>query len=103
MEYRVRYRDIPWGVALTVLPGKIIGTFIIKPVNRFRNNWKKILIRWGKRILFVFAVLVVIAMFFGLLNAITGGEFSRVFLEIWNNFQPPPELTPTPAVENLML
>jgi len=32
MEYRLKYRDIPWGVALTVLPGKIIGKFIIVPV-----------------------------------------------------------------------
>jgi len=32
MEYRLKYRDIPWGVALTVLTGKIIGKFIIVPV-----------------------------------------------------------------------
>ena len=33
MEYRVKYRDLPWSVAFGVLPGKIIGHFILKPVH----------------------------------------------------------------------
>ena len=43
MEYRMRYRDVPWPVALAVLPGKVIGTFILRPVFYIKRRWKKIL------------------------------------------------------------
>jgi len=38
MEHRVRFRDIPWPMAIAVLPGKIIGTFIIKPILWFKDD-----------------------------------------------------------------
>ena len=41
-EHRVPYRDIPWGVAFAVLPGKIIGTFILKPASFIYSLYKQI-------------------------------------------------------------
>jgi len=32
MEYRMKYRDIPWSIAFAVLPGKIIGIFFARPL-----------------------------------------------------------------------
>ena len=41
MEYRLKYRDIPWHVAIFVLPGKIGGTVFIKWPSQFAKNWQR--------------------------------------------------------------
>ena len=38
MEYRLRYRDLPWSVALAALPGKIIGGYLIRPTEAIADD-----------------------------------------------------------------
>ncbi len=40
MEYRLKYRDIPWVVAFIVLPGKVLGTVFIAWPARYIANWR---------------------------------------------------------------
>ena len=41
MEYRLKYRDIPWHVVIMVLPGKVFGTIFIKWPLQFAEKWEK--------------------------------------------------------------
>lgn len=82
MEYRVRYRDIPWFVALGVLPGKIIGTFFIKPWLKFKRDWKSITLRWTERAALLLIILVVMGGVFTLANHLTDGGVERMFSDI---------------------
>ena len=81
MEYRVRYRDIPWFVAIGVLPGKIIGTFFIKPWLKFRRDWKSITLRWTERFFLLIMALAIIGGAFVLVNHLTKGGVERMFLD----------------------
>ena len=84
MDYRVKYRDIPWGVALSVLPGKIIGTWFIKPGITFRCNWRDILMRWLKKLLILVAVLVIILVIITMIEIFSEGLFSAWIEHIWS-------------------
>ena len=98
MEYRLKYRDIPWGVAIGVLPGKIIGTFIIRPALNLKRNWKYILRKWLGRLLAV-AVVIFVLVFVGMiLEAASEGGLSRTFSVIFISW---PGVTSEPAVVDL--
>ncbi len=56
MEYRLKYRDIPWFVAFIVLPGKILGTVLIKWPLRFADHWEHNLVILGLSIMMVIAI-----------------------------------------------
>jgi len=83
MEYRMKYRDIPWIVAICVLPGKIIGTFIIKPVNEFRYNWKRTLIRCAEILMIALVIAFVMALLFMLIESLTENSFSAWLTAVW--------------------
>ena len=85
MEYRMRYRDIPWGVALAVLPGKMIGSLIINPVIRFGNNWSEILLRWLKRLVLLLLIIVFFGMLIMVADIITDGRFVPAMLGLFNS------------------
>lgn len=76
MEYRLRYRDIPWFVAFTVLPGKILGTVFIKWPQRFADNWTHNLVITGLIISLVLGLS-------GLIHYVSDGEVNlfTAFLE----------------------
>ena len=77
MEYRVPYRDIPWGVAFCVLPGKIIGRCILDPIHNFVRNWKSILAKWAMRFIAIMIVLIVLILLTMLANTLTDGAFLK--------------------------
>ncbi len=81
------YRDVPWPVAIAVLPGKIIGTFILNPINYFRRNQKRILIKWGWRLMGVVIISAVLVLFCLLLDTLTDGESSKSMLNFLHNVQ----------------
>ena len=102
MEYRLKYRDIPWGVALGVLPGKIIGTFFIKPWMRAARDWGYTVRRWISRLIFTLLILMMIALILGLIDTATdGGLILRIseFLEMASTATPEPQPVsiPTPV------
>jgi len=86
MEHRVKYRDIPWGVAFGVLPGKIIGTFFIKPGIAFRCDWPHILVRAGRKLFIFWIIIVFIAVIAIAAENISGGTFSAWLNHIWSAF-----------------
>jgi hypothetical protein len=47
MDQRLNYRDIPWHVAIAVMPGKILGTIFIKWPNWIVDEWKQFLVGLG--------------------------------------------------------
>jgi hypothetical protein len=79
MEYRLKYRDIPWSVALAALPGKIIGTFFIKPWLRFKRDYRRILHNWMMNATVCAVVLLVIALIMTLVNIGTDGKVIEFF------------------------
>lgn len=83
MEYRLRYRDIPWGVALTVLPGKIIGRLIIAPVFHIAENWKRILIKISKTIGTISLILLVLGVVITLIDLATKDKLSISIVDIY--------------------
>jgi len=93
MESRLRYRDIPWGVAFCVLPGKIIGRCVIDPCVRFSVSWKRIMMRWLQRLLIFTIVIVVVGLLLFGIDALTQGEFFGWLLHIWHQVSPPPDTT----------
>ena len=95
MEYRIKYRDIPWPVAIGVLPGKIIGTFLIKPWFRLKRNWKSIAIRWLNRLLFLAVMTVVLFFIVMVVESTTEGGLSKTYLDFWNWWT---ATTPEPAI-----
>ncbi len=106
MQYRVEYRDIPWPVAICVLPGKVIGTFFIKPWLRFRRNWKNILTRWIHKLVVLMIVLLVFVLACVLADKLTEGGVDRLFLSIkahWSGTAPEPVPQPdvAPTVEEI--
>jgi len=86
MEHRIKYRDIPWGVALGVLPGKIIGTLFIKPGITFRRDWKYILTRAGRKLLILCMIIIVIGMLAMAAENLSGGTFSGWLEHLWSAF-----------------
>jgi hypothetical protein len=59
MEYRLKYRDIPWSVAIMSLPLKIIGTFIGRPIEYIANNPYEFLIKVLWKLLWAFVLVIV--------------------------------------------
>ena len=57
MEYRLRYRDLPWSVALAALPGKIIGGYLIRPTEAIADDPMHYVAKFAKFLLFVVLVL----------------------------------------------
>lgn len=82
MEYRVKYRDIPWSVALAVLPGKIIGTFFIKPGIRFKYDHRRILRNWIINAAGCVVILLAIALIITLVNIGTDGKVGELILPL---------------------
>lgn len=76
MEYRMKYRDVPWMVALTVLPGKIIGTFFIKPPIYLKRNFKRLFLKYMPPILLIMIVLMVLMVVFMVVDHLSGGNGS---------------------------
>lgn len=75
MEYRMKYRDIPWSVALTLLPGKIIGTLFIKPPIYLRRNFNRLLRKYGPPIIIcIMALMIFLAVFMIIDYTIGGGQ-----------------------------
>ncbi len=60
MEYRLKYRDIPWHVAIFVLPGKVCGTVFIKWPQRFIDNWEHNVIIIGMCLVVPFIVMLIL-------------------------------------------
>lgn len=83
MEYRVRYRDIPWSVAIGVLPGKIIGTFCIKPFHKVKRNVMKYVFRF----LYMLATVIVLICAAVLADKLTDGQFFAWILHLINQVQ----------------
>lgn len=79
MEYRMKYRDIPWRVAIGVLPGKIIGSFIIRPyVFLDSKRWVRHVIGTLKLMgLIAILAMIVIALVSIIVDALTGSHSSR--------------------------
>lgn len=76
MEYRMKYRDIPWRVAIGVLPGKVIGSFIINPyVFLNSKRWVRHVIATLK-LMSVITILAVILIAFVavIVDALTDGH-----------------------------
>lgn len=97
MEYHMKYRDIPWGVALTVLPGKIIGSLIIKPAKKFENNWKSILLLWIKCFAFILVLIIVSVAIVILVDLLVNdGTYYTILSETLNS----PVLEPKNAMGN---
>ena len=71
MEYRLKYRDIPWFIAFIVLPAKICGTMFIKWPLWIADNWKDCLLFIG--IVSFLAALIVAATYF-----VTDGKINIV-------------------------
>jgi hypothetical protein len=87
MEYRMKYRDIPWSVALAVPFGKFIGCCIIQPYRRITQvNWKRASIRWGKRLLGIVIVSVILTLLFILVESATEGALSEGMFRIYKHF-----------------
>lgn len=96
MEYHMKYRDIPWGVALTVLPGKIIGSLIIKPAKKFENNWKSILLLWVKCFASILVLIIASVAIVILVDLLANdGTYYTMLLETLN-----PQIEPGNAMGN---
>ena len=65
MEHRVRFRDIPWPMAIAVLPGKIIGTFIIKPILWFKDDPLNAILRCCVSVMITLLVIGSVSVFDG--------------------------------------
>jgi len=83
MDYRVKYRDIPWPVAIGVLPGKIIGAWMIDPALNFKQNWKRILFRWFKLWSVIILIMFVILVLFAAADTLFDGVLSDWLEHIW--------------------
>ena len=79
MEYRMKYRDIPWSVAFGVFFGKLYWTFIVRPPMWFKS------VRWGylarktfwkcmKFMLWFLIALVICIVIFLVLNETLNGD-----------------------------
>lgn len=95
MEYRMRYRDIPWGVAVCVLPGKIIGRCIIHPIQYVKRYPMRILKKIGKFLMVCLITVVICAVATVLVDRLTDGDFGNwIRVEILHTepvHQPEPE------------
>jgi len=60
MEYRLKYRDVPWHIAIFVLPGKVCGTIFIKWPLRFAKHWEKHVAVIGMCLMAVFMFMLII-------------------------------------------
>lgn len=80
----MKYRDIPWGVALGVLPGKVIGSVFIKPYLK-RRPWKRTIMKWAKRTLITLVVVILILILCVAVDQLSGGVFIAWILSLLNN------------------
>jgi len=103
MEYRLKYRDIPWSVAIGVLPGKIIGTFLIKPWLRFKRNWQRTVVRWLTGFMVTIIALMLVLLLMTLLDTVTDGSVQKLLIDAGilnvHNMTTPPPVSVPPAVE----
>jgi hypothetical protein len=85
MENRIKYRELPWSVALGVLPGKIFGTLADRWYNHV--NWKRKLKGWGQFtfICLVFSIIAVCAVL--LTDKFTQGGFFKMIIELYNTIK----------------
>lgn len=74
MEYRLKYRDLPWSTAVCVLPGKIIGTFIIKPFLYIKEDPMNLIMRFAITSLFLLLVAFLMTFLLIGVDAVTGGD-----------------------------
>ena len=86
MDYRVKYRDIPWPVAISVLPGKIIGAWIIDPALNFIQNWKRILFRWFKLWAVILLAMFTFSVILAAADALFEGAIFDWLKHIWRAF-----------------
>jgi hypothetical protein len=84
MEYRLKYRDIPWIVAFGVLPGKIIGTLFIKPFIKLRRNRGHLARVWLARFCTVLLALVVGAVIFVVADHFSDGAVIASLDRTWD-------------------
>jgi hypothetical protein len=84
MEFRMKYRDIPWSVAIGVLPGKIVGTLFIKPWIRLKRNNGRVAIVWLRRLCVLLLALVILAVIFTLIDQLTHGAVGGSMDRAWD-------------------
>lgn len=105
MEYRMRYRDIPWGVAVCVLPGKIIGRCIIHPFRYVSKYPMRILSKIGKFLLVVAITMIIFGIVVVLADRLTDGDFGNwIRVEIMHTepvLKPEPEKAKVEHVEHV--
>ena len=102
MEYRLRYREIPWGVAICVLPGKVLGRFVVDPIEYCAKYWRRLLRKTGKILLFLVIATAIVVLAFMLFEAITDGNLSKGLLNLWVRIQALFADTPaTPIVDGV--
>ena len=84
MEYRLKYRDIPWLVAIEVLPGKIIGSLFIKPWRRLMYNNSYRARVWFARFCVALLLAVMSVLLFMLINEATDGAVAASLNRNWD-------------------
>jgi hypothetical protein len=77
MDYRVRYREIPWGVAICVLPGKVIGRCVLDPVLHVKKYPVRILKKIARFIVVVFVLVALCTCGVLLADKLTEGQFGE--------------------------
>jgi len=68
MEYRLRYRDIPWTVAIMTLPCKIVGTLIGKPIDYINEDPFRFFMKALKKLFWAIVITVVFVLLMGLMD-----------------------------------
>ena len=100
MDYRMKYRDVPWSVALGCLLGKILFTLTFKWMIWVEKNWRRILWKIGKLSFIVFIILLIATMALLLANKLTDGTLFMYFDHLLgteflsSTFNPPVETPP---------
>jgi hypothetical protein len=85
MEQRLKYRELPWSVALGVLPGKIFGTLADRLYNHV--NWKRRLKKWGKYVCLCLVITIIIACATLLIDKAIKGDLLKMILELYNTIK----------------
>lgn len=84
MEYRAKYRDIPWPVAVGVLPGKIVGTLFIKPWIKLKRSNTHTARVWLRGLCVLLLTLVILAVMFALIDQLTHGAIITSMDRSWD-------------------
>ena len=85
----MKYRDVPWAVALTLLPGKIIGTFCIKPPIYIKSNFSRLLRKYGPSIITCVMMLMILLSAFMLADHLADGRATAWLKYV---FSPTPDI-----------